>query len=135
MTSGRLHIGGKHVAENVNKSVVIEGYLTKLSSDGKNVEITTFDDTKINVALNEPYSGEVSGIMQIFGNVTSKSTIAAESYYRFAPEEDENAFDPKDHTDFMTVLKATDFQDILAKCNIIEDDGPSDNAMQTEEYY
>lgn len=28
--TGRLHIGGKHVAENVNENVVIEGYLTKV---------------------------------------------------------------------------------------------------------
>lgn len=58
-----------------------------MSSDGKSVELTTFDKQKINVTLSQPYSDEVSGIMQIFGTVRSKSSIAAENYVRFPPEE------------------------------------------------
>ncbi|KAH0544234.1 uncharacterized protein LOC123274222 [Cotesia glomerata] len=130
--TGRLHIGGKHVAENVNENVVIEGYLTKLSSDGKNVELKTFDETKINVALNSPYSDEVSGIMQVFGTVTSKSTIAADTYCRFAPEEDEEAFDPEDHNDFMNVLKIINCQDVGGKCSLIADRA-NDSIMHTDD--
>lgn len=72
--------------------MLLSNLLFQLSSDGKNVELKTFDETKINVALNSPYSEEVSGIMQVFGTVTSKSTIAADTYCRFAPEEDEEEF-------------------------------------------
>lgn len=62
----------------------------QLSSDGRNVELTTFDKIKVNVALNEPYDGEASGIMQMFGTVKSKTTLAADSYVRFPPEEVDN---------------------------------------------
>ncbi|KAK0099086.1 hypothetical protein PV326_006550 [Microctonus aethiopoides] len=120
MFEGRLHLSGKYIAQNIGKNVVLEGFLTKMSSDGKSVELTTFDKQKINVTLSQPYSDEVSGIMQVFGTVRSKSAIAAESYVRFPPEEvGKEEFDPEDHNDCMTVLHVTEYQNLLKSVDIV----------------
>ncbi|XP_034949426.1 replication protein A 14 kDa subunit-like [Chelonus insularis] len=133
MATARLHITGKYLPQSIDKNVVIEGMLTKISSDGRSVELTTFDKIKVNVALSQPFEGEPSGIMQIFGTVKSRTTLAATSYVVF-PDDDEG-FDPEDHNDFTTVLHVTGRQNLLESSNIVAEetgDGTADTSYQED---
>jgi len=53
------------------------------SPDGKSAEITTVDDTRINVAFPEPFDNDLSGYVEVHGTVKSKSTISCTNFVCF----------------------------------------------------
>lgn len=55
------------------------------SSDGMSAEITTTDDTRINVTFSEPLDSDASGYIEVRGTVKSKSTMSCSNFICFSP--------------------------------------------------
>lgn len=58
-------------------------YIFQIGESGKSVEVLTTDNMKINISLPEIFSSPENTVVEIHGQVNSKSTIAAESYIIF----------------------------------------------------
>lgn len=78
-----IRILGKRLGQRVGQEAIVLGRITGKSSDGKSAEITTTDDTRINVTFPETLDNDASGYVEIRGTVKSKSTMFCNNFVCF----------------------------------------------------
>lgn len=64
--------------------------LFQKNANGKNLEIETTDGVKVNVALQEPITDNIEGLVELHGTLQSKSTMLANCCIHFPPEISKN---------------------------------------------
>ncbi|XP_043268529.1 uncharacterized protein [Venturia canescens] len=105
MVEEKSRISGQMMGRFVGQQVVIVGNLTKVDATGECVELTTFDNVKINATLPTRLEVNPEGIIQVSGIVKSRGTIQAEHYVHF-PAENSKDFDPKLYNNLIVIQHA-----------------------------
>ncbi|XP_029168623.1 uncharacterized protein LOC114938726 [Nylanderia fulva] len=97
-----IRILGKRLGQRVGQEAIVLGRITGKSSDGKSAEITTTDDTRINVTFPQSLDNDASGYVEVRGNVKSKSTMLCNSFVCFpssmTKDFDANGYNTMVHT-------------------------------------
>lgn len=99
----KKRVNGKLLPSNVGQAVILLGVITKKSSNGKSIEVTTTDNTPVNVTLPEPLDGNAEGYIEVHGTLQSKSTMSCNFYITF-PTSMTEKFDANQYNEMLSVL-------------------------------
>ncbi|XP_063308497.1 replication protein A 14 kDa subunit [Pelobates fuscus] len=89
--SPRVRINSSMLAQHIGKPVCFVGRVEKVHPSGTSLVLSDGAGKNASVELSEPLDEELSGIVEIVGKVTPKSTIMGISYVIF--REDGSTFD------------------------------------------
>lgn len=90
--SAKRRINGSLMGNFVGKAVCLLGKAGMIDSSGRSFQLTTSDDQKVTVRLQEPFQDLIHDLIEVHGNVVNRTEILCSSFVLF-PESASKDFD------------------------------------------
>jgi len=104
----RPRINGDLMTKFMSKQVHILGKATEVENNGVAFKLITSDNITVTVHLHEPYDGIIDGFVEVFGKVTSKTSVLCDNLAVVPPEHTDN-FDFSHYNEAVNFLHTTHY--------------------------